>query len=172
VLLMVQDMIANGEAPDEGNDVMAALVSGYDRTNNESKCPCGSGIKYADCCKREYQAAVRGVKGLRQEREAKPEEEAPVEAKEEPGQDVRWCCRVGINRKTGEPVTDTTGMDMDDPGMSPQQIAGVLLMAYHDLMSSGAFMLANGVYNKVMSDLGAAQAGARRKRRPANRPVK
>lgn len=176
VLSMVQDMIANGEAPDESNDAMAALVSGYGHALNEVKCPCGSGVKYADCCKREYQAAVRGVKGLKQEQRTKPQEdvsqETPQEADNESEQDVRWCCRVGINRRTGEPVTDTTGMDMDDPSTSPQQIAGVLLMAYHDLMASGAFMLANGVYSKVMHDLGAAQAGARRKRRPANRPVK
>lgn len=166
----VQDMIANGEEPDESNDAMDCLVGGYDRALNESACPCGSGTKYADCCKREYQAAVRGVKGLKREQDAEPEEEVLLKTGEKPKRDVRWCCRVGLDRKTGEPVTDTTGMDMDDSDTSPQQIAGILLVAYHDLMVHGAYGLANGVYNKVMSDVGAVRAAARR--RPPGRPAK
>lgn len=171
MLRQVQDSIASGKVP--GDTAVKKLTFAYGRANGESKCPCGSGGKYADCCKREYQAAVRGVKGLEKEQKTKPEpqRDAPVETDKRPQQDVRWCCRVGIDRKTGEPVTDTTGMEMDDPKTSPQQIAGILLMAYHDLMASGAFMLANGVYNRVMHDLGASQAGQHR-RRPANRPVK
>ena len=172
VLSMVQDMIANGEVPDESNDAMAALVSGYGHALNEAECPCGSGKKYAECCKREYQAAVRGVKGLKKEQDSRPEEEAPEKAADEPRGDVKWCCRVGVDNKTGEPVTDVTGMAFDEPGITPQRIAGLLIAAYHDLMASGAFMLANGVYNRVMQDLGAVRAGAKRKTRPANRPVK
>ena len=173
---MVQDMIANGEAPDESNDAMRALVGGYAHALNESKCPCGSEKKFADCCKREYQATVRGVAGLKREKDAGPKDDvedagAEGEAKE-PEQDVRWCCHIGVDRKTGEPVIDVSGTEYDDKKISPQQIASIVIMAYHNLMTEGAFMLANGVYNRVMHDLGAAQAGARQKRRPPNRPVK
>ena len=108
----------------------AMLERDYGQALNDKPCPCGSNIKFVECCKLSWNALVRGRN--RTERTVKEEvKQLKRDGKKYRADQPTWMLKVGIN-----PDGDPAVMPIEQ-GASPFAMAGLLLAAYHALMTEG-----------------------------------
>jgi hypothetical protein len=147
VLKEAQDGIIEDRMPTE--DQMKSLQA-YHGTTNNSDCPCGSGKSFQECCKRDYIALGRAVKGMKREQHEGKKVEHRREAAEQRAVDkADVVCRILLTNQG--PMVDLGESDERWQRTHPFELASVILGVYHNLMCEAVVANIQGACSKLYS---------------------
>lgn len=143
------DVLLSKAFEDEGvaEEEYALLEREYGQALNNGDCPCGSKMKFEDCCKVSWNALVRGRnRKLRESKENVKQEKRDEKYK---GDQTEWLAKVGVN-PDGSPAV----MPLNENVPTTEfKMAGLLLAAYHSLIVDGTLMNIQAAMRTVFREL-------------------